>query len=409
MAQRALREASVTAEEMPEKIAEIELRIARRESDLPSIEGQLRVVLGLLSAFEGGSKDADMRLRQMPQAAEFEHDLKALEMSQQFIESVQRDLDLSIVMEDDHESKDRPFKLIRSLNRATHKRDRRLQQIRETLVRRADRLRAQSSGPLRADRHELAVAEGRLARARELLTRETPDSGVAAIQASLTWQRERLLSTGFPEEVLIAESPSAYDVMAHLHKTSRIGSGGQYNRSRMEPVTVIEGIVASLSLLDKFVDFVRTIRRSPAKEYRASAVLNNRELTITERGQVVARVAEGDLHLNEWDAVKFRALTERTRSLLGSILQHVCPSAGTLAKRGGQDQTNDGNAQARSLPRLWRDGSYVGTYAWRSAKRSLLPLRGVPRRLTPYASLAAGPVFWPGSGQRSGQTRKSGG
>jgi hypothetical protein len=33
----------------------------------------------------------------------------------------------------------------------------------------------------------------------------------------------------------------------------------------------------------------------------------------------------------------------------------------------------------------------------------------VPRRLTPYASLAAGPVFWPGSGQRSGQTRKSGG
>jgi len=87
----------------------------------------------------------------------------------------------------------------------------------------------------------------------------------------------------------------------------------------VEPISIITAISSGLSLVDKFVDLVRKLRPGDERPHRVQAKQEAAALVVRRDGQVVEKVSAGQLHLNEWDSVRYDALYQRVSSLWNQL------------------------------------------------------------------------------------------
>src|SRR5215510_1904662 len=87
----------------------------------------------------------------------------------------------------------------------------------------------------------------------------------------------------------------------------------------MDPLSTIAAITSVLSLVDKFVGLVRDLRGKDQRPYRVQAKQQGGELIIERNGKTVESVRADQLHLNEWDEPRFKALQQRVSLLWGQF------------------------------------------------------------------------------------------
>lgn len=87
----------------------------------------------------------------------------------------------------------------------------------------------------------------------------------------------------------------------------------------MDPLSAMTAITAVLSLVDKFVGLVRDLRGKDQKPYRVQAKQEDDKIVIERNGTVVESVSANQLHLNQWDESRFKALQQRVSLLWGQF------------------------------------------------------------------------------------------
>jgi hypothetical protein len=90
---------------------------------------------------------------------------------------------------------------------------------------------------------------------------------------------------------------------------------GLQEECKMDPISMMTAITSGLALLDKFVDLVRKLPADTNGGHRVEAKQEQGSFIIRHNGQVVKTVSAKQLHLDEWDSVRFSTLQRRVSLL----------------------------------------------------------------------------------------------
>jgi hypothetical protein len=83
----------------------------------------------------------------------------------------------------------------------------------------------------------------------------------------------------------------------------------------IDPISAMAAISAALGLVDKFVGLVRDIRGKDQRPYSVQAKQQDDKFIVEKNGNVVETVKSDQLHLNQWDEPRFKALQQRVALL----------------------------------------------------------------------------------------------
>lgn len=83
----------------------------------------------------------------------------------------------------------------------------------------------------------------------------------------------------------------------------------------MDPVTALGAIASVLGLVDSFVSLVGKLRSQDTKPFSVETRQEADALVVRRQGTVVERIAPAQLHMTEFDSVRFEALRKRVTSL----------------------------------------------------------------------------------------------
>jgi hypothetical protein len=87
----------------------------------------------------------------------------------------------------------------------------------------------------------------------------------------------------------------------------------------IDPISAMAAISAALGLVDKFVGLVRDIRGKDQRPYSVQAKQKDDKFIVEKNGSVVETVKSDQLHLNQWDEPRFKALQQRVALLWGQF------------------------------------------------------------------------------------------
>ena len=79
----------------------------------------------------------------------------------------------------------------------------------------------------------------------------------------------------------------------------------------IDPITAISTISSGLSLVDKFTDIVRKLRKEKPKPFSVKASQEGDALVIKRAGAVDYKIDANELRLNKWDEVRYNALDKK--------------------------------------------------------------------------------------------------